>query len=91
MSDGKRSDSGLDILKRHYPRVASLQDYVYSILNNATELTLVFPEDPEEYRDLLENSKVGHHQTSCPKYRARASMFEIDEVGTFYPFFLHAT
>jgi hypothetical protein len=91
MSDGKRLDSSLDILKRHYPRVASLRDYIYSILDNPTEVVLIVPDDTEEYRDLLENSKVGYHQPSCQSYRARASMFEIDEVGASCTQFPHAT
>ena len=82
MSDGKRLNSSLDLLKRHYPQVASLRDYIYSVLNNATEITLVIPDDPEEYRDLLENSRVGYHQPPCRKYRAGPSVFEIDEVDT---------
>jgi hypothetical protein len=93
MSDGKRLNSSLDLLKRHYPQVASLRDYIYSILDNATEITLVVPDDPEEYRDLLENSMVGCHQPPCRKYRAGASVFEIDEVDTLNPvsaFDLHA-
>jgi len=81
MSDGKRLSSSLDLLKRHYPQVASLQDYIWSILSNATEITLVDPDDPEEYRDLLEDSRVGYHQLPCQKYRAGAPVFEIDEVG----------
>ena len=81
MSDGKRLSSSLDLLKRHYPQVASLQDYISSILSNATEITLVRPGDPEEYRDLLENSRVGYHQLPCQKYRAGAPVFDIDEVG----------
>ena len=84
MADGKRLDSSIDILKRHYPRVASLQDYIHSVISNATEVALVVPDDPEEYRDLLENSKVGHHQPPCQNYRARPSMFEIDEVDGSY-------
>jgi len=80
MSDGKRLNSSFDILKRHYPQVASLRDYIDSILINATEIALVVPEDPEVYRDLLENSKVGCHQPPYRKYRAGASVFEIDEV-----------
>lgn len=89
MGDGKRLDSGLEFLKRHYPRVASLRDYIYSILSNPTEVALVVPDDQEEYRDLIENSKVGYHQPSCYNYRARDSMFEIDEVGASSPQFLH--
>lgn len=81
MSDGKRLNSSLDILKRHYPQVASLQDYILGILSNATEVALVVPGDPEEYRDLLEKSKVGYHQSPCQNYCARASMFGIEEVG----------
>lgn len=84
MSDGKRSNSSLEILKGHYPQVASLQDYVYSVLSNTTEVTLVTPNDPEEYRDLLENSKVGYRQPPCQKYCAKASMFEIEEVDLSY-------
>ena len=80
MSDGKRLSSSLDLLKRHYPQVASLQGYISSILSNATEIALVDPDDPEEYRDLLENSRVGYHQLPCQKYRAGAPVFEIDEV-----------
>lgn len=68
-------------MKRHYPQVASLRDYIYSILDNATEIGLVVPDDPEEFRDLLENSRVGYHQPPCRLYRAGASVFEIDEVG----------
>lgn len=93
MSDGKRLNSSLDILKRHYPQVASLRDYIYSILINATEVALVVPDDPEEYRDLLENSRVGCHQPLHRKYRAGASVFEIDEVdapNTVSAFDLHA-
>jgi len=82
MSDGKRLNSSLDLLKRHYPQVASLRDYIYNVLDNATEITLVVPDDPEEYRDLLENSRVGYHQPPCRKYRAGPSVFEIDEVDT---------
>ena len=82
MSDGKRLNSSLDILKRHYPQVASLQDYIFGILSNATEVALVVPGDPEEYRDLLEKSKVGYHQPPCQNYCARASMFGIEEVGS---------
>lgn len=83
MSDGKRLSSSLDLLKRHYPQVASLQDYIPSILSNATEIALVDPDDdPEEYQDLLENSRVGYHQLPCQKYCAGAPVFEIDEVGT---------
>lgn len=89
MSDGKPLNSSLDILRRHYPQVASLQDYIHSILSNAAEVRLVVPDDPEEYRDLLENSKVGYHQPSRQNYRAGASMFEIDEVDASQ--FLHAT
>jgi hypothetical protein len=85
MSDGKRLNSSLDLLKRHYPHVASLRDYIYSILDNATEITLVIPDDPEEYRDLLENSMVGCHQPPCRKYCAGPSVFEIDEVDTLNP------
>jgi len=81
MPDGKRLNSSLDLLKRHYPQVASLQDYISSILSNTTEITLVDPDDPEEYRDLLENSRVGYQQLPCQKYRAGAPAFEIDEVG----------
>jgi hypothetical protein len=84
MSDGKQSDSSLDILKRHYPQVASLHGYIHSILSNTTEVPLIVPGDPEEYRELLEKSKVGCHQPPCQKYRARASIFEIDEVGWWY-------
>jgi hypothetical protein len=91
MSDGKRLDSSLGILERHYPRVASLQDYIHSILSNVTEVALVAPNDPEEYRELLENSKVGYHQPPCQNYRGKASMFEIDEVDRSYAQFLHAT
>ena len=80
MSDGKRLNSGLDLLKRHYPQVASLRDYIYSVLSNATEITLVVPDDPAEYRDLLEDSMVGYHQLPCRKYCAGSSVFEIDEV-----------
>lgn len=82
MSDGKRLSSSLDLLKRHYPQVASLRDYISSILSNATEVAPVVPDDPEEYRDLLENSRVGYHQLPCRKYRAGASVFEINEVDT---------
>jgi len=82
MTDGKRLKSSLDLLKRHYLQVASLQDYIYSILNNATEIALVIPDDPEEFRDLLENSRVGYHQPPSRKYRAGSSVFEIDEVDT---------
>lgn len=82
MSDGKRLNSSLDLLKRHYSQVASLRDYIYTILDNATEITLVVPDDPEEYWDLLENSKVGYHQPPCRKYRAGSSVFEIEEVDT---------
>ena len=90
MSDGKRSNSSLDTLKRHYLQVASLKDYIHNILSNATEVTLIDPGDPEEYRDLLENSKVGYHQPPCQNYRARASMFEIDEVNTLFARFLYS-
>ena len=81
MTDSKRLSSSLDILKRHYPQVASLQDYIYSILSNATEAAIVAPDDPQEYRTLLRNSKVGYHQLPSQHFRARASMFEIDDVG----------
>lgn len=81
MSDGKRLNSSLDLLKRHYPQVTSLHGYIYSILSNATDTALVTPEDPEEYRDLLVNSRVGYHQPPSRKYRAGATVFEIDEVG----------
>ena len=81
MSDGKRLNSSLDLLKRHYPQVASLQEYISSILSDATETTLVVPDDPEEYRDVLENSQVGYHQLPGRKYRAVTPAFEIDEVG----------
>ena len=83
-------DGNLDILKRHYPQVASLQGYIHSILSNATEVPLVVPGDPEEYRDLLGKSKVGCHQPPCQKYRARASIFEIDEVGWSYAQILYS-
>ena len=82
MSDSKRLSSSLDLLKRHYPQVALLQDYILSILSNATEIKLVDPDDPEEYRDLLENSQVGYYQLPCQKYRAGAPVFDIDEVVT---------
>jgi hypothetical protein len=91
MSDGKQLDPSLNILKRHYPQVASLQEYIYCILSNATEVSLAEPGDPEEYRDLLEKSKVGYHQLLCQKYRARASIFEIDEVGGYYAQILYST
>jgi hypothetical protein len=81
MSDGKRLNSSLDLLKRHYPQVASLQEYISSILSDATETALVAPDDPEEYRDVLENSQVGYHQLPGRKYRAVTPAFEIDEVG----------
>ena len=81
MPDGKRLNSSLDLLKRHYPQVTSLQGYIYSVLSNAAETTLVTPDDPEGYRDLLENSRVGYHQLPSRKYRAGATVFEIDEVG----------
>lgn len=80
MSDGKRLTSSFNLLRRHYPQVASLRDYIYSILNNATEITLVVPDDPKEYQDLLESSRVGYHQPPSRKYYAAASVFEIDEV-----------
>ena len=82
MPDGKKLNTSLDLLKRHYPEVASLREYIYSVLNNPTEITLVVPDDSEEYRDLLENSRVGYRQPPCRKYRAGAPGFEIDEVGT---------
>jgi len=91
MSDGKRLTSSLDLLKRHYLQVASLQDYISSILSNATEIALVGPDDPEEYRDLLENSRVGYHQLPCQKYRAGAPAFEIDEVGVANAYLLLST
>ena len=81
MSDGRRLNSSLDLLKRHYPQVTSLQDYIYGILSNATETPLITPGDPEGYRDLLENSRVGYHQPPSRKYRAGTTVFEIDEVG----------
>ena len=86
MSDGKRLNSSLDILKRHYPQVTSLQTYIYSILSNATQVALTLPDDPEDYQDLLEKSKVGYHQLPCQKYHARESIFEIDEVGPSHMF-----
>lgn len=91
MSDGKRLNSTLGLLKRHYPQVASLQDYISSILSNTTEITLVAPDDPEEYLDLLEKSRVGYHQLPCRKYRAGAPVFEIDEVGASNILFLLST
>jgi len=91
MSDGKRLSSSLDLLKRHYPQVASLQDYISSILSNATEITLVDPDDPEEYRDLLENSRVGYRQLPCQKYRGGAPVFDIDEVVAPNAHFLLST
>ena len=80
MPDGKRLNSSLGLLKRHYPQVASLRDYISSILRDPTEIALTIPDDPEEYLDLLGNSKVGYHQLPCRKYRAGAPVFEIDEV-----------
>ena len=82
MTDGKRLSSSLDLLKRHYPQVASLQNYISSILSNATEIAVIDPDDPEEYRDLLEDSRVGYHQLPCQKYRAGTPVFDIGEVAT---------
>ena len=88
MPGGSRLSSTLGLLKRHYPQVASLQDYISSILSNGTEITLTAPDDPEEYLDLLENSRVGYHQLPCREYRVGVPVFEIDEVDTSKTLFL---